>query len=142
MDLDKDLTCTICHKTFENPVLLTCCEENVCKEHIDALESSKIQRCPLCSESLPKQQLPINKVLKNLIDDRKIQNFSIDSEYKDVLKSLKQKIKTIEGMCNDPEGFINERFLELRNQVDLDRETIKLEVDNLAEGLIKSLNTY
>ena len=138
MDLNKDLTCKICNKIFENPVFLSCCEENACKEHM--LEPSTIQRCPLCSESLPKQKLPINKVLKNLIDDRKIQDFSIDSEYKDELESFKLKIKTIEGIHRDPYSIIHKKFLELRNQVDLDRGKVKLEVDKLADGLIKDLN--
>lgn len=42
-------------------------------------------------------------------------------------------------MNNDPENFIFTKFSELKRQVDLDRENAKLEIDQLADGILENL---
>ena len=138
MNIDQDLTCKCCNRIFNDPISLFCCGENVCKEHFDQME---ILRCPLCSQSLPKQNFEVNKLLKKLIDDRKIQNFKIEPEYNEVLANYKQRLSKIKSIHDDPENFIYEKFAELKRQVDLDKEKAIQKIEKLADDLINKLNS-
>ena len=142
MNIKEDFRCKYCYETFEDPVSLFCCGENVCKKHIDELllQTENIS-CMFCDKALPKQEFHINKVLKNLID-RELHNLTIDQKYEDVLEKLKKKINQIENMHDDPENAIYTKFSELKRQVDLDRENAKLKIDESADEIINKLDSY
>ena len=142
MNIKEDFRCKYCYETFNDPVSLFCCGENVCKKHIDELllQTENIS-CMFCDKALPKQEFHINKVLKNLID-RELPNLTIDQKYEDVLEQLKEKIDQIENMHDDPENVIYTKISELKRQVDLDRENAKLKIDQAADEIIKKLDSY
>ena len=142
MNIKEDFRCKYCNETFNDPVSLFCCGENVCKKHIDELllQTENIS-CMFCDKALPKQEFHINKVLKNLID-RELHNLTIDQKYEDVLEQLKKKINQIENMHVDPKNAIYNKICELKRQVDLDRENTKLIIDQAADVIINKLDSY
>jgi hypothetical protein len=142
MNIKDDFTCKHCKETFNDPVSLICCGENVCKKHIDdlLLQTTNVL-CMFCDKPLPKQEFHINKVLKNLID-RELHNLTIDRKYQDVLEQLKKKINQMENMHVDPKNAIYTKISELKRQVDLDRETAKLKIDQAAIEIINKLDSY
>ena len=52
------------------------------------------------------------------------------------LKSFKDRIDELKSLKNDSEVFLHEYFLELRNEIDIDRETAKVSIDIHFLGLI------
>ena len=142
MNIKDDFKCKHCNETFNDPISLNCCGENVCKKHIDELllKTENIS-CMFCDKALPKQEFHINKVLKNLID-RELNYLTIDKKFEDVLEQLKKKINQIENMHDDPENVIFTKISELKRQVDLDRENAKLKIDQAADKIINKLDSY
>ena len=142
MNIKDDFKCSHCNQTFNDPISLNCCGENVCKKHIDELlpQTTNVS-CMLCGKALPKQEFHINKVLKNLID-RELHNLTIDQKYEDVLEHFKRKINQIENMHVDPENAIDAKISELKRQVDLDRENAKLKIDQAADEIFNELDLY
>ena len=64
--------CLFCKNVMENPVILPCESQCfVCLVHIDSFESIENDsiRCGCCKEIFPKQNIRINKRLKELIEN-------------------------------------------------------------------------
>ena len=136
------LKCRICEEIYTDPIFLTCCGEIVCKFHINKLlwdSLSNILRCPMCNESLPKQKFLVVKPIKKLIEDVKEKKRN-DPEYQ--LNNFKQRVEDIETFHESLESKINEKYFELKRKVNLDRESFKLEIDKLADEMIKKLDSY
>jgi hypothetical protein len=124
--------------------MLMCCGECICKHHIDELISSSSSNkfaCPLCNEENPNQNFKIIKLLQDLIDND-LQNFEVDSKFKIIFNDLKMEIQKIEIILKDPELIIFEEINDLKRQVDLEREKLKSEIDELANDLIQQLESY
>ena len=144
MNIQEDLTCKCCNKIYKNPILLTCCGENICKSHVDDLISNKSTSkfaCPLCSQENSNQNFHVNKIFVKLLN-KELHKFELDPRYEAVLNSLKSEIGSLEAILKEPESIIYAEINELRLQVDLDREKLKNEIDNLADGLIKQLDSF
>ena len=144
MNSKEELTCKYCNEIYKNPIILNCCDESICKQHIEELmskeNSSKQFPCPLCNKDNLNQKLNINKFMQKMIEN-KLHDFRIDSKYKVVLDDLKSEINKFENFFKDPEYYIHEEISELKRQVDLDREKLKNEIDDLSDDLIKQLES-
>jgi len=67
-------------------------------------------------------------------------DFGKTFEYgKNVLKDLDKTIREYEHINNDPNHFIFNYFSELKNQCDIKREEIKLEIDNHFDALLQEI---
>ena len=144
MNIQEELTCKCCNKIYQNPILLTCCGENICKHHIDDLISNKSTSkfaCPLCMQENSNQNFHVNKIFVKLLN-KELHKFELDPKYEAVLNSLKSEIGNLEAILKDPENQIYAEINELKLQVDLDREKMKSEIDILSDGLIKQLESF
>jgi len=56
------------------------------------------------------------------------------------LNALKTSVQLIEDLTTDPDNFIYEYFNDIRNQVDLRRETLKQQIDEISDDIIDSIN--
>ncbi|KAK7877115.1 hypothetical protein WMY93_032195 [Mugilogobius chulae] len=66
--LEEDLTCSICHDLFKDPVLLSC-SHSFCKVCLENWWKNKpIKTCPVCKRRSSKDYPPLNLVLKNLVE--------------------------------------------------------------------------
>ena len=140
MNIKEELTCQYCNQIFKHPIILNCCGENICKHHVDEMVSNKFL-CPLCKEENKNQIFKANKIIEKLIK-RELHAFELDPKYETVLSSLRIEIEKIAAILKDPENYIYEEISELKRQVDLDRERLKIRIDELANDLIQQLESY
>ena len=144
MNINEELMCKCCNGIYNHPIMLICCGESICKHHIEELmskNSSNIFLCPLCDEQNTNQNFKINKIIEKLIE-RGLHQFKINPKYEQTLNNFKKEIGNLETILKDPEHFIFEEINELKRQVDLDRERLKIEIDKLTADLIHKLETY
>lgn len=143
MNIREELTCKYCYQIYKNLITLACgC--NICKHHIDALitnDSSNEFPCLLCNRVNAKQNFSVNKLIEGLVGNE-LHKLEVNSEHKSVLNRLQTEIAGLENILNDPENVIYEEISELKRQVDLDRERMKLEIDVLADELIEQLEAH
>ena len=144
MNIKEELTCKFCNGIYQNPIALPC-GDNICKHHLEELisnKSSKTFTCPLCNEeNATNQQFKVNKLIQTLVK-RELHAFELDPKYETVLSSLRIEIEKIAAILKDPENYIYEEISELKRQVDLDRERLKIRIDELADDLIQQLESY
>ena len=65
----------------------------------------------------------------------------MDQKYENLVDSMKTEIRNLETIVRDPQNCIYEKISELKRKVDQDRETLKSEIDNIADGLMKALES-
>ena len=144
MNIKQELTCNYCNEIFQNPILLTCCNENICKAHIEELISSSSSSeftCPLCNGENPNSKLNFNKFMQKMLENE-LHKFKIDAKHKNVFNNLRNEIENLDTIVINAESIIFDEMSELKRQVDLDREQLKMEIDELADGLIQQLQVY
>ena len=144
MNVKEKLSCKCCNNVFKKPITLICCGNNICKQHIDELineNSSNNFSCPLCLQENTNQNFNINKLVESLIESD-LHRFKLDPKYEITINKLKMEIESLEAIIKDPENIIYEEISELKRQVDLDRESLKSEIDTQADGLIQQLESY
>ena len=144
MNIKERLTCKYCNNIYKDPITLTCCGDNLCKQHIEELTSTNSPNgfpCPLCNEQNTNQNLRVSKLIQDLLEIE-AHKFQIDPKYETVLNSFRAEITSLEAAINDPENEIYEQINELKRQVDMDREKIKIQVDKSADNLIEQLESY
>jgi hypothetical protein len=144
MNIKEELTCKYCNEIYVNPIILNCCGENICQRHIDELISNSSSNkfiCPFDNQENANENLSVNKLIQRLVE-KELHKLEIDTEYKFVFHKLKREIENLEKILNAPENYIYDEISELKRLVDLDRETLKVKIDEQADGLIKQLESY
>lgn len=141
MNIIEELTCNYCKKIYEDPVILDCCQEDICRKDFEKIITNN-ETCPnVDCQSNPKTFMP-NRKLKKLIEKYELDKISINGEYEEVLKKFREKIDKIEKMNKDPEILIHEKFSELERKLDLDRELAKEAINKLADEMSNTLKNY
>ena len=137
--------CEQCNQLLVDPVTLLC-GYSVCKRHLDELlentpkEMNKFE-CQLCEKkhSFPEDGFAINKRIQNALNI-KLSTLKLNPVYeecKSEINDARINIQMIENLEKNPENLIYEYFEELKRQVDLRRETLKLELDNCSDEIIR-----
>jgi chromosome segregation ATPase len=130
-----------------DPVTLLC-GYSVCKRHLDDLlentpkEINKFE-CQLCKKKhcIPEDGFAINKRIQNGLNI-KLSTLKVNPVYEECkteINEAKNNIQKIENLENDPENYSFEYFEELKRQVDLRREELKLKLDNCSDEIIQSI---
>jgi hypothetical protein len=141
--------CEQCNQLLVDPVTLLC-GFSVCKRHLDELlentpkEMNKFE-CQLCKKkhSFPEDGFAINKRIQNALNI-KLSTLKLNPVYeecKSEMNEAKINIQMIENLEKNPENYIIEYFEELKRQVDLRREELKLELDNCSDEIIQSIES-
>ena len=55
---------------------------------------------------------------------------------------METEIENLETILKDPENYIFEEISELKRQVDLDRERLKSQIDEIADDLVHQLESH
>lgn len=148
MEIVKNsIRCVWCNGKLEKPVLLPC-GESICEVHSKrtSADSNRAFYCAVCdaSHEIPDNGFARNKAIERIILSN-IDSLNFGKDYQlavDSCKQLESHIKSLEFLTKDPVYFIKNSICELKNQVELKREQLKLEVDKKAEELLSKLNTY
>ena len=149
-EIATNLVCTICKKILSEPVSLSC-NCTVCKCHLDDLCKSlkrggnSLITCPSCQEEfhVPKQGFKINKLSKVIIDtDEHL--METEKELKTMLGSLlvdfENLVKKLKKKEREFSLFQFDYYAEIRRQIDLRKEMLKLRVDEIADEMIEQVN--
>jgi hypothetical protein len=144
MNIKEELTCSYCHEIYNQPVMLNCCGDHICKQHIEELIANKPSSqfiCPLCNRENENQILQVNKFVRKMIETE-LHKFQIDSKHRETLEKLKKEIQNLEEILKNPKNMIHDEICELKRQVDLDRDKLKSEIDKSADGIVQQLDSY
>ena len=138
MSASSILTCDICKEIYRSPVILLCCSETVCKNHVDDMinKSKNVLKCSLCSKEkdAAKEIYLVDKKSKAFID-KDLHSMKIDIKYKKDINELKQHLDDLEKLNDNSEMFIHDKFAELKRQIHLDLD----KVNNIALDMINQL---
>ena len=140
------ITCKICNKFFNNPVVLPCIN-TVCNEHVIKDQVENKIACYFCKEQheIPESGLKKNKLASDLIESNIYLN-NQEKEIKDKLMDARNELSnSLEEMLRkekETDLFISDYFSSIKNKIDLNREVLKAKIDEIAEGLIKASNGY
>jgi hypothetical protein len=143
--MEELLTCKYldCNKFFHIPVRLPC-ENTLCQSHVKELyenEHKSSIKCYFCN-SIHKIEsdnyFPINYDLKKLLD----LNLHLSEKHKNAKilnEKLEKLINDINCVKHQPDLFIYDYFAELRRKIDLHREKLKYEIDQISMEMIEKL---
>ncbi|KAM3850444.1 E3 ubiquitin-protein ligase TRIM39-like [Diretmus argenteus] len=116
---EEDLSCSVCHDIFKDPVLLSC-SHSFCKACLQKWWTEKlIHECPLCKRRSSRSEPIGNLVLKNLCETfllERDQRASAESELLCSLHTEKLKLFCLDHqqpvclVCRDSENHTNHRF--------------------------------
>jgi len=139
--------CDLCHQVLVDPISFPC-GNNVCKDHLDKLmkniskDKSSFQ-CEICQEEhfIPKSGFKVNKGLHHGLEIQlnTLKLTPIFDECKAVIKMARGRVTEIETLEKNSEGYIYEYFEDIKRQVDIRREDLKMEIDKYSDEVIQSI---
>jgi hypothetical protein len=130
--------CDICDKLLIDPIVLPC-GNVVCKKHIEINNFI----CIKCQKEhvIPENGYKVNSRIQKLLDIR-LNTLKRSTVFNDCNKLIEQAIENIikvESLENNSEAYIVEYFEDIKRQVDLRRDSLKLKIDNISNNVIKSI---
>ena len=139
-------TCSFCAKNVKYPIKLPC-QSIVCKIHIDILtkdnQKSKLN-CPICNmnHKIPKEGFKTHHTLSNLVQQYK-PNENESTKFFVKFERSMEWLSTLSEQVNltksKMEVFIYDKVKLLQNEIDLEREELKLKIDNEHNNLTNRL---
>ena len=146
--LKTSFDCDECHKLLAFPVLMPC-GNIVCKSHIDKLQTDinnniSSLACGVCHEEhlVPKNGFIVHRRLQTLLE-LELDSLKLSPAFEDCKKEIeatKEKLETMESLEKNSEVYIYDYFEDVKRQVDIRREDLKLKIDNYSDDLIKSID--
>lgn len=146
-NVNELLKCKFCQQNFKGvPIILSCCGETICSIHLDEINSNnkrKLFNCPCCEteHDMENKKFVTNKAVEQLTNSK----FNFGDVYEKAEKECKKLNKTIEKLNHlktDPKNFVFEYISKLKNQVDLRKEKLKEEIEELSDQMIKKLEDF
>ncbi|KAM3842374.1 nuclear factor 7, ovary-like [Diretmus argenteus] len=141
---EEDLSCSVCHDIFKDPVLLSC-SHSFCKACLQKWWTEKlIHECPLCKRRSSRSEPIGNLVLKNLCETfllERDQRASTESELLCSLHTEKLKLFCLDHqqpvcvVCRDSENHTNHRFRPIAEAARDHKEELKKSLKPLEEKL-------
>ena len=138
--------CDICNNLLVDPISLPC-GNNVCDHHLKLLVLEKSLVCEICKgkHHVPEEgHFIVNKQIKKALEfelnNLKV-SFPAYNECKVKMEYAKESLGQIEALEKNSESYIYEYFSNTKRKVDIRRESLKAEIDDYSDGLIKSLDT-
>ncbi|KAK2861644.1 hypothetical protein Q5P01_001177 [Channa striata] len=141
---ENDLTCSVCHDIFKDPVLLTC-SHSFCKNCVQTWWRGKqTNECPVCKTVSQKKNPPRNLALKNLCEAfllERDQRSSAGSEDLCSLHSEKLKLFCLDHVqpvcvvCRDSKKHKGHKFRPVDEAAQDQREELRKSMKPLQEKL-------
>ena len=133
-----------CSKYFVNPVILNC-GQTVCHEHIDdMLTNNVLNKCYICKLCNFEHEIPTHGFIKNKIVAEMINESNHltkdQKKIKDMLEGFQENIKKLKGIIADPSNYLYDYMAELKRLVDLQREELKKQVDEICLKIIEEID--
>ena len=142
--------CDLCHQVLVDPISFPC-GNNVCKGHLDELlkissKEKSLFQCEICQEEhyIPKSGFKVNKMVQNGLEMQlnTLKLTPIFDECKTVINKAHERVAKIETLEKNSEVFIYEYFGDIKRQVDIRREDLKMKIDKYSDEVIQSIELY
>ncbi|XP_047438228.1 nuclear factor 7, ovary-like [Mugil cephalus] len=139
----QDVSCSICHEIFRDPVILSC-SHSFCKNCLfRQWREKQLRECPICKSTSGRKHPPINLALKNLCETllEGSQKASIKSEPLCSLHSEKLKLfcldhnKPVCVICRDSKAHTNHKFRPIDEAARDHREELQKSLKPVQEKL-------
>ncbi|XP_042260600.1 nuclear factor 7, ovary-like [Thunnus maccoyii] len=141
---EEDLSCSVCHDIFKDPVVLTC-SHSFCKDCLKTWWRGKqTQECPLCKRRSSRSDPPRNLALRNLCEAfllKRDQTASAGSEALCSLHSEKLKLFCLDHqqpvclICRDSKSHNNHRFRPINEAAHDHKEELQKSLKPLKDKL-------
>lgn len=138
--------CQLCKKLLENPVILPC-GETLCKKDLGEFITSEDRlRCPFCTKEhlQTSEGFPMDRRIQKMID-LKVNQLDFGPVYnncKKALKGLTEQFNELDLLKQDLNDFILGFYVDLKKEVDLRKDDLKMKIDQYADQIIENiLNT-
>ena len=140
-----------CNKYFKEPIILPC-GSSMCKEHLENLQINENKKkrknlksnfkCSSCKKNHDLfKEYETNISLLDLIAKHDLlvsEPHRID--LKESLEEIQDSLNKFNLLQNDPNNYIYESIGEQKRLVDLQREKLKLQIDEISDNLIQKLD--
>ena len=147
-EVKASLDCDLCKKLLVDPVVMPC-ESTICKTHLDKLMTEASIKnstviCTICKEEhlIPKKGFIINNRLQKLLT-LKLNTLKFDCQiYTGCTKEIEdanEKVDKLGLFEKNAENYIYDYFEDIKRQVDIRREDLKIKIDKYSEEIIKSV---
>ena len=141
------LECDLCNDVILDPVTLPC-DNTICRSHLDKLLTDASNEkntflCLVCHKEhiIPKKGFIVNNRIQKLLTlDLNIMKASplFDECIKEI-ENAKENVLKVEELQKNGEMYIYDYFENIKRQVDIRREDLKLKIDNFSDEIIKSV---
>ena len=146
--LGESIKCTTCKEILKLPVSLPC-GHSICKGHVNKASEENMTNqihCAKCNEffEIPVNGFPRNRAVEDLLE-KNIEKIDLGEEHKsafDKCSLFNDLLERFKKIKNDPDTRINEEISELKNQVDIRREEMKLKIDKESLEMIEKLDEF
>jgi hypothetical protein len=141
--LKQKLICSFCSKVYKSPFVLPCgdtlCEQHLKEENASKTNSIECQTCQKIFEINDNEMIRSNTTVKNLVD----YELYLSDEEKSMKKCLEDSLRNLfdlnEQLKELKIGFdfnCHNHFQEIRRKIDLQREELKSQIDEISLALI------
>jgi hypothetical protein len=146
--IKSSLDCDVCKKLLVDPMVMSC-GKFFCKSHLTQLIiNNKFNRkntfiCGICQEEhfIPKNGFKINDRLQELLELRlnEIKPSAMFEECKKELEKAKENEVKTELLKKNAEKYTYDYFEDIKRQVVIRRDNLKIKIDKYSEEIIKSV---
>jgi hypothetical protein len=119
------------------------CGETVCKSHSIEISNKECRFCDSAHVLKKSEQFPANKVLQNLLE-LKIKELDFGPNHKkasEQINELNKLINDYKSLKEHPDEYVSVHFSKLRNNVDLAREKLILEMNQISDRLLLEIES-
>lgn len=128
--------CKQCSQVLNNPITLPC-GVTICEKHLQEVIGSK---CTFCKNHhvIPNGGFQINELVKQMlsIELNKLKLSPKFEACKQIIDETVNTAKKIDAIKKDPHNHIYQYFEDIKRQVDLRREDLKVKIDLYSDQLI------
>jgi hypothetical protein len=143
--LTEIVTCLKCKMFLLQPVFLPC-QNNICRSHVD--EASKmnqdleVYKCEIChnDHEIPPTGFLLNKSLVETMDLNLHLNEKT-TRAKEIITDFDILVRESRAICNDPDNFIYEYVHEAINKLDIEREELILQINDISDEMLTKLKS-
>jgi WD40 repeat protein len=141
-NIKTNFSCSLCNTILKDPVQLPC-GISVCLEHIRNLRENFL-KCHSCNQDhvVPQKGFDTNVDLKKKIES----DAHLSEAEKHCKNSIQEMFQKLFDLLEDTvlkfnefECFNHDHFTELETQIELQRENLKIKIDELSQEVINSV---
>ena len=144
--INKDLLIcrfTNCLKYVYEPIILQCCQETICKQHIDDLFQKQgdqsnneiLFKCCFCQKETKinkNDEFKINEqVLNILTNDSDLFMSKKEQEIRNTINKLESFVQHAYSVLKDPYCFVYDKISDVKNNIDIQREELIKQINDI-----------